>query len=57
MEKWEIVKQKQRTRITQSELAIRENLRHRLRYPGRELDLKTKDFIGPDETQLFISQS
>ena len=36
---------------------IRENLRHKLRYPGRVLDLKTKDFIGPDETQLFISQS
>ena len=26
--------------------AIREKLRHRLRHPGRALDLKTKDFIG-----------
>ena len=26
--------------------AIRENLRHPLRYPGRALGLKTKDLIG-----------
>ena len=36
--------------------AIRGKLRHRLRHPGRALDLKTKDFIGPDQTLLFISQ-
>ena len=37
--------------------AIREKLRHNLRHPGRALDLKTKDFIGPDQTLLFISQT
>ena len=35
---------------------IREKLRHKLRHPGLALDLKTKDFIGRDQTLLFISQ-
>ena len=37
--------------------AIRGKLRRKLRHPGGALDLKTKDFIGPDQTLLFISQS
>ena len=36
--------------------AIKEKLRHKLRHPGSALDLKTKDFIGPHQTLLFISQ-
>ena len=32
-------------------------IRGKLRDPGRALDLKTKDFIGPDQTLLSISQS
>ena len=38
---FEMVEQKERTHY-----AIRENLRHELRHPGRALDLKTKDLIG-----------
>mgnify|MGYP000515454715 CR=1 FL=1 len=36
--------------------AIREKWRHKLRHPGRDLDLKTKDFIGPNQTLSFIDQ-
>ena len=53
MKKCEMVKQKKRTRITESG----KKLPHKLRHPGRTLDLKTKDFISPDQAVLFISQS
>ena len=43
--------------VTHAYHAMREKLRHQLRHPGRALDLKTKDFIGPGQTLLFISQS
>ena len=48
MKIFEMIKLKKRTRI-----------RDKFRYPGRAraLDLKTKDFIGPDQTLLFIGQS
>ena len=32
---------------------IREKLHHKLHHPGRMLNLKTKYFIGPDQTLLF----
>ena len=46
--KFEMVRQKKPTRITQSgkNCAIQ---------GARALDLKTKDFIDPDQTPLFIS--
>ena len=34
--------------------AIREKLRHQLCHAGRTHELKAKDFIGPDQTLLFI---
>ena len=37
--------------------SIREKLLHKLRHPGRALDLKTEDLIVSDQTLLFISQS
>ena len=37
--------------------AIREKLCHKFHYPGYTLDLKTKNWIGSDQTLLFISQS
>ena len=49
MIKFEMVRQKK----TYAYHAIREKLRHK----GRGLDLKTKDFIGADQTLLFISQT
>ena len=49
MEKWE--------KKTQVYHAIREKLRHKLHHPGQVLDWKVKDFIGSDQTLLFISQS
>ena len=48
-----MVKQKKCMRITQSGKIASYKLPH----PGRALDLKTKDFIGPDQTLLFIRQS
>ena len=50
MKKFEMVKQKKRTRITQSKTncAIQ---------GVSEIDLKTKDLIGSDQTLLFINQS
>ena len=38
-------------------MVIREKLFHILRHPGRMLDLKAKDLIGPDQTLSFSSQS
>ena len=37
--------------------AIRDNLRHQLRHPGRALDLKAKDLIGHLRVSLIIDQS
>ena len=34
--------------------AIREKLRHQLCHAGRTHELKAKDFIGPDQSPLFI---
>ena len=49
----EMVKQKKRTRITQSGKNYAINLRH----PGRALDLKAKDLIGHLLVSLIIGQS
>ena len=48
-----MVKQKKRTRQSHNQ----GKLQHKLQHPGRALDLKTKDFIGPDQILLFIRQS
>ena len=45
----EMVKQKKHTHIMQSG--------EKLCHPGHALDLKTKDFIHPDQSPLIISQS
>ena len=48
MKKFEMLKQKKRTRITQSGKNCIINLRH----PGRALDLKAKDLIGSFENRI-----
>ena len=42
---------------THAHHAIKEELRHQLRYLGRALDLKTKDLIGHLTVSLIIDQS
>ena len=53
MKKFEMVKQKKRTHITQSG----KNCIIKLRHPRRALDLKAKDLIGSSKSVLFISRS
>ena len=53
MKKFEMVKQKKRTCITQSE----KNFTIDCAIQKIWFDLKTKDLIGFDQTLLFVSQS
>ena len=48
MKKFEMVKQKKRTRITQ----LGKNCVIKLRHPRRALDLKAKDLVGSFKTRI-----